>query len=293
MIYKTGAAFRRALEDRLLAQSSRDRVSLVRLRKLVAFDRFLARLLQAQPGAWILKGGLALQLRMGSRARTTQDIDVLWTVPEVWLNRILAAAATLDLGDWFTFTVQPTSSALPGLGEGSLRFSVSARLDGRLFVSFHVDVGSGDPVVEPAERLVGPSLLVFAGIAPVVIPCYPLTQHLAEKVHAYVRPRSTGASTRVKDLVDIVLIAEQNAVDGPTLQTAIQATFEAYGAGEPPVSLPQPPATWTVTFKKLAEEVGLSDATLSAADQTARAFLEPVLRSEASAVWSPVERRWR
>jgi hypothetical protein len=31
MIYKTGAAFRQALEDRLLAQSSRDRVSLVRL----------------------------------------------------------------------------------------------------------------------------------------------------------------------------------------------------------------------------------------------------------------------
>jgi hypothetical protein len=92
-----------------------------------------------------LKGGLALQLRMGSRARTTQDIDVLWTVPQVELNRILAAAATLDLGDWFTFTVQSTSSALPGLGEGSLRFSVSARLDGRLFESFHVDVGSGDP----------------------------------------------------------------------------------------------------------------------------------------------------
>lgn len=293
MIYKTGAAFRQALEDRLLAQSSRDRVSLVRLRKLVTFDRFLARLLQAQPGAWILKGGLALQLRMGSRARTTQDIDVLWTVPEVELHRILAAAATLDLGDWFTFTVQSTSSVLPGLGEGSQRFSVATRLDGRLFESFHVDVGSGDPVVEPAESLIGPSMLAFAGIAPVMIPCYPLTQHLAEKVHAYARPRSTGASTRVKDLVDIVLIAEQNAVDGPTLQMAIQATFEAYGAGEPPVSLPQPPTTWTVTFRKLAEEVGLSDATLSAAAETARALLEPVLCGEASGVWSPVERAWR
>ena len=37
---------------------------LVRLRKLVAFDRFLARLALAQPDAWILKGGLALQLRL-------------------------------------------------------------------------------------------------------------------------------------------------------------------------------------------------------------------------------------
>lgn len=59
--YQTGATFRRALEDRLLAQSHQTTVSLVRLRKLVAFDRFLARLIQAQPGAWILKGGLALK----------------------------------------------------------------------------------------------------------------------------------------------------------------------------------------------------------------------------------------
>ena len=43
VIYQTGTAFRRALEDRLLAQSSQTAVSLVRLRKLVAFDRFLAR----------------------------------------------------------------------------------------------------------------------------------------------------------------------------------------------------------------------------------------------------------
>ena len=73
MIYRTGTDFRRALEDRLLAQSNRTSGSLVRLRKLVAFDRFLARLVQAQPGAWMLKGGLALQLRMGSHARTTKD----------------------------------------------------------------------------------------------------------------------------------------------------------------------------------------------------------------------------
>ena len=39
MIYQTGRAFRRALEARLLAQSTQSRTSLVRLRKMVAFDR--------------------------------------------------------------------------------------------------------------------------------------------------------------------------------------------------------------------------------------------------------------
>ena len=74
MKYQNGGDFRRALEQRLHSQSIKTGVPLVRLRKMVAFDRFLARL---QPEQWVLKGGVALQLRLGSRARTTKDIDVL------------------------------------------------------------------------------------------------------------------------------------------------------------------------------------------------------------------------
>ncbi len=44
---QNGGAFRRALEDRLRAQSLQSGVASVRLRKVVAFDRFLARLLLA------------------------------------------------------------------------------------------------------------------------------------------------------------------------------------------------------------------------------------------------------
>ncbi len=292
MTYQSGSAFRRALEDRLLAQSQQASVSLVRLRKLVAFDRFLARLMQAQPDAWILKGGLALQLRMGDRARTTKDMDVLLRLPRGEVQLALWEAARLDLGDWFTFVVRPATDALPGPGEGGLRFYVTARLDGRVFESFHVDVGSGDPVIEPVEALLTPPLLAFAGIPPVTIPCYPLTQHLAEKVHAYVRPRATGESTRVKDLVDILLIAEHMSVEGPALLAAIRATFTAQGAGQPPASIPAPPATWSATFARLAQEVGLSCTTLAAASEASRRFLEPVLRGVTLGVWSPREQVW-
>ena len=51
MKYQSGGAFRRALEDRLRAQSLKSGVALVRLRKMVAFDRFVARLMLAQPDA--------------------------------------------------------------------------------------------------------------------------------------------------------------------------------------------------------------------------------------------------
>jgi hypothetical protein len=75
--YASSAAFRRALEDRLRAHSQKTALPLIRLRKLVAFDRLLARLTMEQPATWILKGGLALLVRLGPRARTTQDVDLI------------------------------------------------------------------------------------------------------------------------------------------------------------------------------------------------------------------------
>lgn len=147
-------------------------------------------------------------------------------------------------------------------------------------------------MIEPAEMLETPPFLAFAGIPPVTVPCYPLTQHLAEKVHAYVRPRVTGESTRVKDLVDIILIAEHMVINGLTLRTAIQATFTTQGAGESPTSLPAPPPSWALTFRKLAEEVGLRCTILTEADRAARRFLEPVLDGAVQGVWSPERQAW-
>jgi hypothetical protein len=73
---------------------------LVRLCQLVVFERFLARHTQAYPHDWLLKGGLALQLRMGEHARTTQDVDTLLTLPASAVHNAVIQAVSLDLGDW-------------------------------------------------------------------------------------------------------------------------------------------------------------------------------------------------
>jgi hypothetical protein len=292
MTYTDGAAFRRALETRLLAQSRQSGVALVRLRKLVAFDRFLARLAIEQPGQWLLKGGVAMQLRLGSLARTTKDIDLLLALPHSEAYQALAHAARRDLGDWFAFTVEPARGPLPGIGEGGLRFPTTALLDGRVFESFHIDVGSGDPVVEAPETLTMPSLLAFSGITPAVVPCYPVSQHVAEKMHAYVRPHPTGANTRVRDLLDLVLLARNCSVDGEKLHAALQATFSARDFGPPPLSLPDPPADWRASFKLLCAQVGLDDLDLVEATVEVRRFLEPVLQEPVEGVWSPEQQIW-
>ena len=77
-IYKTAGAFRTALETRLQMRARAETTDLQRLRRQVAFDRFLARMFSKGPKAaypWLLKGGYAMELRMHA-ARTTKDIDL-------------------------------------------------------------------------------------------------------------------------------------------------------------------------------------------------------------------------
>jgi hypothetical protein len=252
--------------------------------------------MQDQPDAWVLKGGLALQLRLGNQARTTKDMDVLLTAPHDQsddLHQALVRAALLDLGDWFQFEVERPAAGTPAGPLGGVRFQVRGLLDGRRFETFHLDVGWGDPLVEPVETLTTPPLLAFAGIPPTAVPCYPLTQQVAEKVHAYTRPRATGQSSRVKDLIDILLIAELGKMDRQVLRQALEATFEARRTHKPPEHLPDPPPTWNAPFRRLAGETGLDCQTLPDAAEAARRFLDPVLGSGASGVWDPVAWSWQ
>jgi Nucleotidyl transferase AbiEii toxin, Type IV TA system len=103
--YATAGAFRSALEARLKDEQS-DGVGLSRLRKRIVFERLLARLQVVAPDSWLLKGGFALELRLGGRARTTKDVDIDWTVGEGEATELLLDAAALDMEDMFSFDVR-------------------------------------------------------------------------------------------------------------------------------------------------------------------------------------------
>ena len=227
--YATAAAFRRALEDRLQDIAGKEGVDLQRLRRQVAFDRLLARLFQAaQPRAlpWVLKGGYAMELRIKA-ARTTKDIDL--TMRSVFNSgekkddkknlavlEKLQEAAAFSSDDFFVYTIGEPIADLDAAPYGGARFPVEARLDGRIFVGFHLDVGIGDAVMEPLEVIEGRDWLGFAGIASPSLYMIPREQQFAEKLHAYTLPRQGAANTRVRDLVDMVLLIQSGTLDRKT-----------------------------------------------------------------------------
>lgn len=289
MKYASGAAFRMALEDRLRVESLSTGLPLSRLRKTVAFDRLLARMVAYGPDGWLLKGGFALQLRLDNQARGTKDIDLLLLAMDVSSHALLVAAARTNLGDWFEFEVGEASH-LPM--HGGARMSVRALLDGRSFETFHVDVGLEDPVTAEPDLLSVTPLLAFAELEPTVVPCYPLVQHVAEKLHALTRSHGTRDNSRVKDLVDLVVLAEQQPFEATALQAAIRATFAARQSHAVPEQLPEPPERWAAEFRRMGRDVGSATESVDGAMQLLGVFLTPVLRGDVRGEWLPAERRW-
>ncbi|MDD5468347.1 MAG: nucleotidyl transferase AbiEii/AbiGii toxin family protein [Anaerolineales bacterium] len=280
------------MEDRLRSKSLKAGIPLARLRKIVVFDRFLSRLIRIHPDKWILKGGFAIQLRLVDRARTTKDIDVLTLAEAQDVFDVLRQAGKVDLEDWFSFEVEKSEDQ--AFEEfGGARFHIRSLLDGRTFEDFHIDVGIGDPVIDPIDQVEGPSLLEFAGIQPAIIPCYPVTQQIAEKVHAYTRPHTSGESSRVKDFVDILLLAELEKIYSKRLDRAIRATFESRKTHSPPREVPDPPAEWSIPYQKLAAEVSLIYPTLDEANIAIKRFLNPILARMKKYRWDPDTWSWR
>jgi hypothetical protein len=247
--YATAGAFRSALESRLNERARHESVDLGRLRRQVAFDRLLARMFdssQVLRKGWILKGGYALEMRF-LRARSTKDLDLTVRGREgtvesaASLRERLLVAASVLLPDFFTFEIGQAMAELNQAPDGGARFPVDARLDGRTFVRFHVDLGVGDEVLEPLENVEGQDWLGFAGISPVVVPALSIEQHWAEKFHAYTRPRD-AANSRVRDLVDLVLILEEQQPSVDRVRQAVAVTFARRHSHAIPEDMLPPPA---------------------------------------------------
>jgi hypothetical protein len=296
MRYATPAAFRTALEARLLAHSKATSHTLDRLRKQVVFERLLARLLVAAPGRWVLKGGFALDLRLGTRARPTRDLDLARGDTVEQATADLLTAQALDIGDYFVFAVERSDDLDDVLEGAAVRYRVTASLAGRRFEQVVVDVGFGDPLPAEPDILPGSGLIAFAGVEPVRFPTLPLDQHIAEKVHAYTRAYGAAGhpSTRVKDIVDIVLVSEYAALGAVDLRRALRLTFQTRATHPQPPALPAPPSAWRVPYRRLAATVG-SHTDLEAGHARAAALLDPVLGAGAAdaAYWDPGRAEWR
>ncbi len=285
--YMSAASFRQALEERLHNISKEQKVPLERLRKRIAFDRLLARLFdrKAHPDPqWLLKGGYALEIRYLNIARATKDIDM--AIPSMvgpspgTVRGILQRSAEINLGDWFAFLIGEHSQELSQAVYGGWRYPVEARLANREFTKFHVDVAIGDVVVSEAEWFKSTELLSFAGIPPAEVALFPRDQQFAEKVHSYTFPRDPKEMSRVKDLVDMVLLIENGMPSSAHVVKAVKATFKRRKTHTVPDALVSPPASWEASYREMALDCGVKCKTVEEAFKSVSSYWGNLFKKE-------------
>ena len=262
--YNTPHALLMAINDRLQTISKNEKIVVNRLRRHLVFDRLLIRLFNMKKCPWVLKGGYAMELRMQS-ARATKDIDLAMFEHLILskdskkqsfaIHDLLVSAAALDLNDFFIFEISQASMQLIGPPEGGMRFPVNSILDGKTFARFHIDIGVGDTQIKPLEKLKSRNWLGFAGIKTIPFPTISKEQQFAEKFHAYTM--SGQNNSRVKDLVDMILLIQKGKVFKPKIKESIIAVFKSHDVSEIPSKLSPPSSSWSAPFSKLAEECGM------------------------------------
>jgi len=191
---------------------------------------------------------------------------------EAWARATLVEALSVDVdGDFFQFAVGAGTPLVDdAYGRPAWRFTVDAILAGKSFVKFHLDL------VERPEELVGLTTLILpigvaappgAVVRSVVVT--DLRQQFAEKIHALARSYASGESTRVKDLLDIVLLVDDGLIGDADLYEVVRRVFTVRGTSELPASLGPPPMAWAEPFRQMALNVGVTDMTAQDAGKIA------------------------
>lgn len=276
--YATSVDLRRALEARLKRQADESGTDLSRLRRIAVFDRISARLSVVE-NRWVLKGGTSLEFRLGGRARATKDLDLALRDGscdgEALREELIETLANDVDADGFAFSVgRPTLLDADTAGRPGWRFPVDSALAGKTFAQVRLDVVLRDEELAATERILLPGVLAFADVPARVIDSVDRRQHFAEKLHALTRDYNSRPNTRVKDLVDLVLLIEDGLSADHGLLEVVQHVFAVRGTHPIPPLISDPPLVWAADYPRLAEGVTYASPDLPVALGLVRNFWE-------------------
>jgi hypothetical protein len=275
--YGNAVSLRQALETRLKQQADGNGTDLGRLRRRVLFERVAVRLSAFRPGRWVLKGGAVMEFRLLDRARATKDLDLAIRVGDLdadALREELIETLAPDLdSDGFLFRVALPSELRPdSMGRPAYRFGIEARIGGKQFAGFRLDAVLRPEELAETEQLRLPGALSFAEVPTRSVEAVHPRQHFAEKLHALTSDYGDRPNTRVKDLVDLVLLIETGLAPNAELVKVCRHVFSIRAVQDLPEEIPDPPPRWDIEYPQLARGLTAAPADLAMAVEFVRDF---------------------
>lgn len=218
------------------------------LMKIFYFNRLAARVFSKDPGGWLIKGGQALLVRYRGAARLSQDIDLQSTALDLTadeVRQLVIDAATFDLNDFLRYAPTKYTDATEEGRGGAQYFKVY--LGTAEVATIKVDLVVGRPLTgDPEVRTLKSAVDLEWPVDWPEVRLYPVVDHVADKICAmYERHGDNGqhGSSRYRDLADLLLISQQEAVPGQAALRALDREAErrrASGTPGPARCLPDP-----------------------------------------------------
>lgn len=252
-----------------------------RVRAWVAY-MIMAGALERATGAadplFIVKGGVALELRLRNRARATKDIDVVLRDAEADLADALEQAVAGDPYQGFSFRRKGEPLLLDN-GAVNMEFAVTYR--GQPWTSISVDIARAEAGEADVEWVEAIDLADAFGVTgPAQLPCLPLRFHVAQKLHGMTLPPRPGKQNqRFRDLIDLLLMEALVTHAYAALREACELDFGSRNTHAWPPNLDATPSHWAAPFSQLAEELELRETDVDTALIRVRSFVERILRA--------------
>ena len=288
--YASATAFERALSDRIARSSATLPYGVPQLRRQFAYGRMLARVFIHDPDRWVLKGATGLLARLPGQARHSMDIDFYFDGEVDAAIDSLRKAVETDLGDFFTFDIEP-GTALTGVTTGSV-LRATAYLGDKVFESFRVDIVVLDTMTAEADLVSPIELVEVPGLRGADYRTHPIPDQIADKYAAMLGTYAGRPSTRYRDLVDLVLIVTSQPVDAFALRRAIESEQGRRGiSSERRLVLPS--ADWREGYRQVAVETpNFRYLDADEALDIVQLLIAPAIVGSVTGVWSPDTLEW-
>ena len=294
MGYKTPAALEMAVKEAAKASSLDTNRAITGF----YFHRLLCRVFADDNESFVLKGGQGMLARTVD-ARATCDIDLLSKRNS--LDNALAELrllAEIDLGDFITFEY---AGSAPIKAEDEYRSGLAVRfvplLGAKRIQAISIDLVVDGTSAGDAERITPADRISVGEIEVCDYLVYSVESALADKFCAIIERHGGRSSSRVKDLVDIIIYVTTCDIDGDKLQEHLRKEISVRKF-ELPASFVIP-EEWAENYEKvfarLCVQTGIPQELQSFGTSVAlaRRIFDPALKGDAGAeIWLKKKLNW-
>ncbi|HEX6037324.1 nucleotidyl transferase AbiEii/AbiGii toxin family protein [Longimicrobium sp.] len=272
---------RSALEKLVGQYANHYEIPQARIRNWISFMILAGALERVQDdagaSAFVVKGGVALELRLRLRARATRDFDACFRERFGEMLEVLDAALAEPYGDFCL----ARKGVIRDLGGKAKRIEVQVQYRDKPWATVQMEVSAGDGQLMEAERVPATDLSELGLDGPVFIHCLSTRYQIAQKIHAVTSPPREGRQNeRYRDLVDLWLLRALRT-NLAQVRRACEDVFRsrAMHAWPPEVHVP---GHWAGPFARLAGEVGLPTTDVDEAAEALRAYIAEIALADSA-----------